>query len=112
MFKIRNLILMLGFVIGTCGTYAAQNQNPINQSIPNKPAATMKAEEIIQRISINTADAAALQKIKGFGKKKAEAVVEYRSKNGTFKSVEEVLKIKVRGLNQKWLDKVGRFITI
>ena len=110
MFKTHNLIMMLGFVIGACSTHAAQNQNTVNQLTPNKPAIT-KTEDM-QRININTADIAALQKIKGFGKKKAEAIVEYRNKNGIFKSLEEVLKIKVRGLNQKWLDKVGKFLTI
>jgi len=111
MFKIRNLIVILGFVIGACGVYATQNQNPVNQPMANK-LAIIKTEDAVQRININTADAAALQKIKGFGKKKAEAIVEYRNKNGIFRSVEEVLKIKVRGLNQKWLDKVGKFLTI
>lgn len=110
MFKIHNLVVLLGFVIGTCAAHAAQNQNTVSQLTPNKPA-IIKIEDV-QRISINTADIVALQKIKGFGKKKAEAIVEYRNKNGIFKSLEEVLKIKVRGLNQKWLDKVSKFLTI
>ena len=111
MFKIRNLVVILSFAICACGIYAAPNQNPINQPIPNKPTVA-KTEDVTQRININTADVATLQKIKGFGKKKAEAIVEYRGKNGIFKSIEEVLKIKVRGLNQKWLDKVGKFLTV
>lgn len=111
MFKIRNIAIALGFVISACGIFAAQNQNPNYQPISNKPA-TIKTEDAIQRININTTDVVTLQKIKGFGKKKAEAIIEYRSKNGIFKSIEEMLKVKARGLNQKWLDKISKFLTV
>lgn len=111
MFKINNLIVMLSFTIYIGGIYATPNQNVINQPLSNK-SDIVKIVDVTQRININTADVAALQKIKGFGKKKAEAIIEHRNKNGAFKSIEEVLKIKIRGLNQKWLDKIGKFLTV
>ena len=110
MFKIHNIIVILGLLVGASTTSAALKQSLNNPTIPSQPAISKTVE--MQRININTADVAALLKIKGFGKKKAEAIIEYRNKNGIFKSLEEVLKIKVRGLNQKWLDKVSQFLTI
>ena len=45
-------------------------------------------------IDINSADAKAFEGLKGVGASKAEAIVEYRTKNGPFKSVDELDKVK------------------
>ncbi len=52
-------------------------------------------------VDINTADAAALEQIKGVGPAKAAAIVEYRDRNGPFKSVEDLT--KVPGIGDKSL---------
>lgn len=44
-------------------------------------------------IDINSADAKALETLNGVGPAKAAAIVEYRSKNGPFKSVDELEKV-------------------
>ena len=55
-------------------------------------------------VNINTADAIALSKnIKGVGFKKAEAIIAYRDKNGKFKNVEDLKKVK--GIGNKLLEK-------
>ena len=55
-------------------------------------------------VNINTADAQALSKnIKGIGLKKAAAIVAYREKNGEFKKVEDLTKVK--GIGNKLLEK-------
>lgn len=47
------------------------------------------------KVDINKADAAALQEnLKGVGPAKAKAIVDYRSKNGAFKSVDDLTKVK------------------
>jgi competence protein ComEA len=54
-------------------------------------------------VNINTADAATLAKeLDGIGPAKAQAIVEYRQKNGAFKSAEDLL--KVEGIGAKVLD--------
>lgn len=53
-------------------------------------------------VDINTADAAALEQIKGVGPAKAAAIVEYRDRNGPFKSVEDLT--KVPGIGDKSLQ--------
>lgn len=44
-------------------------------------------------IDINTADAKTLEGLKGVGPAKAQAIVEYRTKNGPFKSVDDLEKV-------------------
>lgn len=55
-------------------------------------------------VDINTADAKTLDKtIAGVGPKLAQAIVDYRAKNGPFRSVDELTKIK--GLGKATVDK-------
>jgi competence protein ComEA len=53
-------------------------------------------------IDINTADATALEQVKGIGPARAAAIVEYRDKNGPFKSVDELT--RVPGIGAKSLE--------
>lgn len=55
-------------------------------------------------VDINTADARALDRVLiGVGPAKAEAIVEYRAKNGPFRSAEDL--VKVRGIGPKTVEK-------
>jgi competence protein ComEA len=46
-------------------------------------------------VNINSADAATLaRELKGIGLKRAQAIVDYRSKNGPFKSADELALVK------------------
>ena len=45
-------------------------------------------------INLNTASKAELEAVKGIGPQKAEAILEYRKKNGLFKTVDELKKVK------------------
>ena len=49
---------------------------------------------LFAKVDINTASAVDLQKIKGVGPAKAKAIIEYRQKNGSFKSIDELKKVK------------------
>jgi competence protein ComEA len=54
-------------------------------------------------VDINKADAVTISKeLKGVGPAKAKAIVEYRAKNGSFKSVDELLKVK--GIGERLLE--------
>lgn len=56
-------------------------------------------------ININTADAAAIASaLSGFGPKKAQAVVDYRTKNGEFKTLDDLN--KVPGIGDKTIEKI------
>ena len=45
-------------------------------------------------VNINTATKAELTSLKGIGEKKAQAIIDYRKKNGDFKSVEDLEKVE------------------
>ncbi|RYD87334.1 MAG: helix-hairpin-helix domain-containing protein [Sphingomonadales bacterium] len=54
-------------------------------------------------ININTADAATLARdLKGIGLKRAQAIVDYRSKNGPFRSADELALVK--GIGKRAID--------
>jgi competence protein ComEA len=54
-------------------------------------------------VDINKADVMMLSKeLKGVGPAKAKAIVDYRTKNGSFKSVDELLKVK--GIGERLLE--------
>lgn len=55
-------------------------------------------------VNINTADAQAISSaLKGIGLKKADAIIQYRKANGSFKSLDDL--ILVKGIGQKTADK-------
>lgn len=61
-------------------------------------------------VDINTAGEAELDKLPGIGPAKAKAIVEDRAKNGPFKSVEDLKRVK--GIGDKTLDDLKGQITV
>lgn len=58
-----------------------------------------------ETININTADSALItQELKGIGPVKAEAIVDYRNKNGAFKELNDLLNIM--GIGTKTLEQI------
>ena len=62
------------------------------------------------KINLNKATAVELSQLKGIGMKYAERIVEFRDKNGSFKQVEDLLKIQ--GIGPKILEKNKDRITV
>lgn len=60
-------------------------------------------------ININTATLEELQTIKGIGKKKAEAILQYRKEHGAFRTKEELLQVK--GIGKKALEAIESQVT-
>ena len=52
--------------------------------------------------NVNTASATELTALKGIGEAKAKAIVDYREKNGPYKTVDDLK--NVRGIGDKMLD--------
>lgn len=61
-------------------------------------------------VDLNTASQTELETVKGIGPKKAQAIIEYRKKNGPFKSADDL--DKVPGFGKKSVDMMKKDITV
>lgn len=61
-------------------------------------------------ININSASLSELQKINGIGEVKAQSIIDYREKNGGFKSIEDIK--NVEGIGAKTFDKIKDKLSI
>ncbi|HPD61333.1 MAG TPA: helix-hairpin-helix domain-containing protein, partial [Thermodesulfobacteriota bacterium] len=74
-----------------------------------EPPAVSKAGAV-KLININTASAGELTSIKGIGEKTAQAIIEYRQKNGGFKTIEDIKKVK--GIGDKKFEAIKGSICV
>lgn len=61
-------------------------------------------------VNINTATPADLDGVKGIGPSKAQAIVDYRSKHGPFKSLDDLKNVK--GFGEKSIAKLKAELTV
>ena len=61
-------------------------------------------------VNINTATLEELQTLKGIGKKKAEAILQYRKEHGAFHSKEDLLQVK--GIGKKALEAIESQVSV
>ena len=86
-----------------CETIEVNNcvdKNTTNESTNNETA----------KININTDSKEKLMTISGIGSSKADAIIEYRTKNGNFKTTEDI--INVSGISKTIYDKIKDTITV
>ena len=61
-------------------------------------------------VNINTADAEELETLTGIGPALAQAIIDYRTQNGPFRSVEQLL--EVPGIGEKTLEQLRPLISL
>ena len=62
------------------------------------------------KININTADASELMTLKGIGQSRAEDIIKYRTENGPFGAIEEIM--QVSGIKTAVFEKIRDDITV
>ena len=90
-----------------------QNCSENNKNITNNACVNSKDEaedNNNSKININTAGKEELSSLNGIGESKAEAIIEYRNKNGKFKDINDIL--NVSGIGKTVFDKIKENITI
>ena len=74
-------------------------------------SAAMSAQDLAEAVNINTANAEQIAvAMKGVGENKARAIVEYRSSNGEFKSIQDLE--NVSGIGSKTVERNKDRITL
>jgi competence protein ComEA len=76
-----------------------QSQSPPPVTAPPKP-----------QINLNTATIDQLETLPGIGRKTAERILEYRTKSGSFKRIEELMNVK--GIGEKSFLKLKPLIVV
>ena len=61
-------------------------------------------------LNINNASIEQLVKIKGIGERKAQAIIEYRLKNGNFSHVNDL--VKVKGISANFVEKNHAMLSV
>lgn len=63
-----------------------------------------------QKVNINRADVWLLQALPEIGETRARTIIDYRKKNGPFKSIDDLT--KVSGIGQDTIEKIRHLITV
>lgn len=79
---------------------------PLILALTLGPLTALAAEPL----DLNSATAAQLEVLNGIGPAKAQAIVDYRTKNGPFQKVEDLE--KVDGIGAKMVEKLKPMLTV
>ncbi len=92
------LLVALTLVMPASSIFAAQ-KSPAGQE-----------QVVVEKININTAGAEALVNVPGIGPKTAEKIVQYRTENGNFTSIDDLAGVK--GIGEKSLEKMKPYLVL
>lgn len=81
-----------------------------NDNVKSEEDNTGNSLESNQKVNINTATKEELMKLSNIGESKAEKIIDYRTANGNFNSIEDIK--KVSGIGDKLYDSIKENITV
>ena len=96
----------LALVLAICGTFLISNPT-ISAQQPPDAAQGVAAKATI---NLNTATVDQLETLPGIGRKTAERIIEYRTKSGGFKRVEDLMNVK--GIGEKSFLKLKPLVVV
>lgn len=100
-----SIVLLVVFVFCAAAQPAA---SPGPQS--NEASGPARAAEAEERVELNTADKPALEALPGIGPRTAELIIEYRTENGGFKKVEDLMNI--RGIGERTFLRLRELVRV
>lgn len=74
------------------------------------PQVQAEAKDSPNKININTASLAELQKLPRIGPEIAQRIIDFRKEHGKFKKIEEIMKVK--GIGEKLFEGIKDQITV
>ena len=85
--------------------------SPSTSSNPSRETEKKPAEpKVTFPVNINTASRRELEALPGIGEVLAQRILDYRKANGSFQSVDEL--VKVKGIGEKTLEKLRPYATV
>lgn len=108
-------VLFAGIVIGSIiGRYSDKTTVTLS-AYDQTSSGTVSTEPIVQvinngKLNINMASVKDLILLPGIGETYAQRIVDYRSENGPFMRIEDLLNVK--GIGQKRIDAIAELITV
>ena len=103
--------IIISIILGLCLMFSTVSFLFLNPKAASAAEATTVSKTgAVKLVNINTASAEELTNVKGIGEKTAQAIVEYRKKNGVFKTVEDIKNIK--GIGDKKFEAIKSSICV
>lgn len=87
-----------------------KNEEASIQAGKNQVQSSASATQSNSMININSATADELKSLNGIGDSKANSIIEYREKNGGFKSIDDIK--NVDGIGEKMFEKIKDSLTV
>ena len=78
--------------------------------LPSSVTPTPTADPNVELVNINTASLEELESLDGIGSATAQKIIDYRTENGPFVSIEDL--INVSGIGPAVMDQIRPFITV
>ena len=100
--------IALATVLAICGTILTASPGYSTPAQQVAPPVTQAASK--PAINLNAATVEQLETLPGIGRKTAERIIEYRTKSGGFKRIEDLMNVK--GIGEKSFLKLKPLITV
>lgn len=104
---------LLGFFLGRLN----HSESPTLSVNMNAPITSTQADKDLNfnayvngKLNINAAEAEDLMLLPGIGETLAQRIIEYRTENGPFASVEDL--VNVKGIGASSLEEISAYITV